>query len=77
MKWLRLVLVILALGLFAYGLFVEPHKMLSINETEPPQELSGAAFSEMTTYDGLMLVDGRLCDVYSLGPEGQEKYCAT
>ena len=77
-KILRLILAVSCLALLLYAFMRESHKSYSLADKEKSIKLNARAFTETTTFDGLMLKDGRLYDIYSLTPERlQEKDCAT
>ena len=77
-KIIRIVFALLCLLLLVYAYFRESHTTFSLSDTSQSKELSAAAFTETTTFDGLMLKKGKVYDIYSLTPEMlQEKDCST
>lgn len=68
----------MCLGLLAYAYLRESHTVYSLADTEKSKQFNAETFTETTTFDGLMLKDGKVYDIYSLTPEMlQEKDCAT
>jgi hypothetical protein len=77
MKVVRLVLLLAALGLLAWGLAVESHRVLALDGASE-RRVTGRDFTEGTTYDAFLRKDGRLYEVRSLQPEAaQSKDCKT
>jgi len=65
-KWIvRVLFLVLCLGGFLYGLLGEGHMLHSL--TGPGStRLSGPGLTEVATYDGALLKDGKLYDVFSI-----------
>jgi hypothetical protein len=77
MKAIRILALILALALVAYGLFVERHQIHALTKDETTT-IGGPAFIEGASVDGYLRRDGKLFDVYSLAPDQVElKDCKT
>ena len=77
-KIIRIFLIILSVLLLGYALIRESHRIYSLAEPDEYHDASGDEFTEITTFDGVMLRDGKLYDIYSLTPEMlQEKDCST
>lgn len=56
-------LLCIAAGIFSFS--TEKHEVYSLSGPEPRQ-MSGLQFTEAASFDGVMLRDGRLYDIYSL-----------
>ena len=77
-KIIRILMAVLVLGLLAYAFSRESHTIHSLSEPSRSTRVDGVQFTEIATYDGLMLKDGELYDIHSLTPEIlQVKDCAT
>ena len=77
MKAVRVLLLLAALALLAWGLLWESHSVLPLDGSAG-RTVSGRGFVEGTTYDGFLRRDGRLYDTLSLQPEAaQSKDCKT
>jgi hypothetical protein len=77
MKAVRILLVLAALALLAWGLLWESHQVRSLDGSAE-RAVSGPGFTEGATYDAFVRRDGRLYDVLSLQPEAaQSKDCKT
>ena len=75
---IRIAIAILAFILLGYAWLRESHTVFSLSTPSRSKRLDGLEFTETTTFDGLMLKDGKLYDIYSLTPEVlQEKDCST
>jgi hypothetical protein len=67
MRIVRIAAVVVALGALAYGLFGERHEVSSAHAA-PPTRLSGFAFIEKATYDGLARTRSGLYDIFDQAP---------
>jgi hypothetical protein len=77
-KIIRIVIAVFGLLLLTYAYFGESHTTFSLSNSSESMKLNGPAFTETTTFDGLMLKEGKIYDIYSLTPEVlQEKDCST
>ena len=75
---IRIIFVLLSLLFLAYAVFFEKHIVFSLMNSDEFVELNSGSFTETTTFDGLMVKDGKIYDIYSLTPEVlQEKDCST
>ena len=75
---IRIIFTLLSLLLLVYAFFCEKHIVFSLMNSDEFVELNSESFIETTTFDGLMIKDGKIYDIYSLTPEVlQEKDCST
>jgi hypothetical protein len=77
-KIISIFFAVACLLLLLYAYFKESHTVFSLANPDKMSKIDGQAFTETTTFDGLMLRDGKIYDIYTLTPEIlQEKDCST
>lgn len=64
---IRLLLIIVAVGALAHGIWRETHSMASLKGGEPVQ-INGRRFVEGVTYDNFIRKSGQMYDAFSLSP---------
>ncbi len=75
---IKIILVSACIAFFVYTCIYETHDIYSLAKTSTSKKICGSSFIETTTFDGLMLKENKLFDIYSLTPEMlQEKDCST
>ncbi len=77
MKAVRILLVLAALGLLAWGLFRQSSPVRALDGSAE-RAVDGRGFTAGATYDAFLLRDGGLAETRSLQPEAaQSKDCKT
>ncbi len=76
-KYFCIILLALVSALLAYAILGEKHDVFNLSKPEE-KKVSGFEYTETATFDGFMLKNGKVYDIYSLTPDVlQIKDCST